>query len=115
MAKRGRVAFTRACGSLRARRLDRLTRYIPMRPCCPLSRLLRRSAVQVGQSRQSVGQLAYDRVRVTVHCQGDGRMPRELLGHLRMNAAACEVRDERMPQRVKVQHALPIVAVGKEV
>ena len=47
----------------------------------------------------------HERVRVVIHRQDDGGVPREALGHSRHHARAGQPRDERVPRGVEVHHA----------
>ncbi len=52
---------------------------------------------EVRQGFQGGCEFATCRVRVAVHRQRDRRMPGQLLGILRMNAALGQIADERVP------------------
>jgi hypothetical protein len=56
-------------------------------------------------------QIRQRKLRVPVHRKRDRRVAGERLGFLRMHPAAGEVRDELVPQRVKIKHAAVGVAV----
>jgi hypothetical protein len=68
--------------------------------------------IQVGEPVQCPGLILPLRVTVTVHGEGDGRVPRQSLSGLGMNPALGEVRDEGVPKSVEVDHPALGVAVG---
>jgi len=67
---------------------------------------------EVGQHVKGGGLFADQGVRVAVHRQGDGAVPRQRLRHLGVNPARRQIGDERMPQAVEVRDQSRIVAVG---
>ena len=69
-------------------------------------------AGQVGQDGEGFGLLAAVGMGVAVHRQRDGRVSRQRLRRLGVDAAGRQVADERVPQGVEVCHTAGIVPEG---